>query len=239
MRKVAGIYGPRHSLTVAAAKVVRAARVAVAGVAWETSCALPASEGESGARSGGERARKVVRFKEGAEFWGDFCDRKKEEEEKVARTEEGSGGGGLLIGGNAEAMKSREMIITQRLWGPLGERGRKQRDFKRSASESYVPGRWAPPPPAAGGHEGWLDTSGRAMSYDEFWGGKEGHGAGVGKVRLMEGLLKRWVHAGVGIGGGAAAGVAAGKNKESEKERLEKEMLRESRGVPGAGLEVD
>ncbi|KAK7720392.1 hypothetical protein SLS57_005481 [Botryosphaeria dothidea] len=214
MRKVAGIYGPRHSLTVAAAKGVRAARVAVANTAWETSCSAPYEGVETRTKSG-RGVGKVVGFKEGAEFWGDFAEAGAEAAEAEADEED------------RERQKSREMVITQRLWGPLGERGRKQRDFKRSAAESYVPGRWAPP---RVGHEGWLDTSGRSMSYEEFWEGREQHHGG-GKVRLMEGLLRKWVH----VGGGAAAG----KKKESEKEKLEREILSESRGIPGVGLDVD
>lgn len=157
MRKVAGIYGPRHSLTTAAAKAVRVARVGWANREWE--CGYwEIVEGEKVVvereRVGG---KKVVRFEEGA---GTI----------IVEQDEGAG-----ESGGTES----------RLWGPLGERGRKQRDFKRSL-ESYVPGRWA------GEGREWLDTSGRNVSFEEFWSGTGGshHHHFVAASRVVGGLRK-------------------------------------------------
>ncbi|KAK0640316.1 hypothetical protein DIS24_g9453 [Lasiodiplodia hormozganensis] len=218
MRKVAGIYGPRHSLTVAAAKNARAARVAWAEAQWEASCAddgpddaAVKSRKEGLTAEQGKKQKKSVSIQPGATF---FVDREPfvqgppstsagddaEEEEAI----------------DIEAQLQREMIIGQRLWGPLGERGRKQREFKRSLSESYVPGRWA----VAAGNE-WLDTSGRTQTYEEFWEGKT-KGKDGGSV-LLGGKVIR------GVLGKMVPGAGHAKRERERAERLER----------GMGLDVD
>ena len=240
MRKVAGIYGPRHSLTVAAAKSARAARVAWAEAQWEVSISAEGfygtatttttttiKEEEEEEEEGGEGAeakeekgqeweakekqqkkkeKKVVRFQPSASF---FVER----EPFVAPTRPSTATGADVEEQKrqeAEAQLQREMVIAKRLWGPLGERGRKQRDFKRTVSSGerepsvYVPGRWAPPPSSGGGGD-WLDTSGRMQTYDEFWGGKNGNSS------LLSASSKEVVSGSVGVAGKVLKGVLLGK----------------------------
>ncbi|GME52893.1 uncharacterized protein LTHEOB_12495 [Neofusicoccum parvum] len=185
-RKTAGIYGPRHSLSTQAAKQARLARVAWANREWEAgNWEWDLEEGERGDE--GLRLEAVG---------------------LVAGEEEGLGERTQVVrflerprivedGGGEEADGVPSGPLRAKVWGPLGERNRKSKEFKRSL-DSYVPGRWA-----AGEGVEWLDTSGRRMTYEEYYEGKtEGkHGA----VRIVV-EFKKWV------GGGK-------KEKERERDR--------------------
>ncbi|KAL0260881.1 hypothetical protein SLS55_004573 [Diplodia seriata] len=239
MRKVAGIYGPRHSLTVAAAKTARAARVAWAEAQWEASCVWEDDcEDDEAVKSRKEgvaakeeekkkKPKKVVSFEPSATF---FVEREPfvQPQPSPSTAEGGDVASDEEEAIDPEAQLQREMIIAKRLWGPLGDRGRKQRDFKRSMSESYVPGRWAPPP-----KNEWLDTSGRTQTYEEFWSDdkhpktKDGHHGAASVLlggKVIRGVLGKFVP-----GAGAAAAAKKERERFERAERLERVV----------GLEVD
>ncbi|OJD37711.1 uncharacterized protein BKCO1_6000219 [Diplodia corticola] len=240
MRKVAGIYGPRHSLTVAAAKTARAARVAWAGAQWEASCVWEDDCGgdeavvksrKEGLAKEEKKQKKVVSFQPSATF---FVDREPFIEPPQPKPSTAEGGDIASDEEDekpdAEAQLQREMIIGQRLWGPLGERGRKQRDFKRSMSESYVAGRWAPP----GRNGEWLDTSGRTQTYEEFWAADKHHakakdGGSHGAASVLGGKVIRGVLGKFVPGAGAHAAAKKERERFERAERLERVV----------GLEVD
>ncbi|KAL1620201.1 hypothetical protein SLS56_009792 [Neofusicoccum ribis] len=187
-RKTAGIYGPRHSLSTQAAKQARLARVAWANREWEAgNWEWDLEEGERGDE--GLRLEAVGLVAAQEEGLG--------ERTQVVRflerpriVEDGGGEEG-------DAEPEARGALRAKVWGPLGERNRRSKEFKRSL-DSYVPGRWA-----AGEGVEWLDTSGRRMTYEEYYEGKtEGkHGA----VRMVV-EFKKWV------GGGK-------KEKERERDR--------------------